>query len=114
MLRAAAGEWISLTIRNAVDLDKPPYNPPGTATLNTPLNQIAVALQVSSNVGLHPSLLAYDITDADGMNVGYNRPQTIESVEKGKKPKSSTTYWYASDLHLSPSGHIRETPVQFV
>ena len=48
-------------------------------------------------VGLHPALVSFDVTEANGVNVGFNPTST---VEPGKRHRSF--YWYAGDLDRSP------------
>ncbi|HEX2832585.1 MAG TPA: hypothetical protein VHW00_06200 [Thermoanaerobaculia bacterium] len=66
-------------------------------TSNTTLNVTVaqpVAISTSKNVGLHASLLAYDVRSNDGMNVGANPTQTLT-------PGQSRTYkWYAGQYFL--------------
>ena len=72
-------------------------------------------MQTSSQVGLHPQLLAYDVTQANGVNVGLNPVQTVA-------PQGSprTYYLYAGNLAFTagctPTPQddcLQATPVEF-
>ena len=67
----------------------------------------AIALTTSTRVGLHPQLVAYDITAANGMNVGFNPEQTVATGE------SRTVRWYAGDISSTDDGRIVATPIEF-
>ena len=76
----------------------------------------ACRLAFSKNVGLHPSLVAYDIRQGDGMNIGYNPGQTL----KANFPLQAdirTTYLYAGGLSLERTFNgkqeVRESPIEF-
>jgi hypothetical protein len=104
VLRAAAGDCIQVTLRNALPRRAPDLasyttlqgvvkrdrdDPQGSTTFNMNL------IRPSANVGLHAQLLEYDITRGDGTNVGSNRTQTVP-------PGGARTYrWYAGDLSLA-------------
>lgn len=104
-LRAAAGECIEVTLRNnlpEVMPDLAGYNtllqvvnrdrndPQGLTTFQNNL------VRPSSEVGLHPQLVEFDITRADGVNVGTNPKQTVSPGE------SKTVKWYAGDVSVEP------------
>jgi len=131
VLRAAAGECIDVTLRNRLPgaalaattgqsaaPDLPTYstilgvvkrdrfNPEGATTFNTNL------FRPSNYVGLHPQLVAFDVTRDDGAVVGSN-PPGLGNVPPG----GNTTYtWYAGDLQAVLTGRqftIVATPVEF-
>jgi hypothetical protein len=61
----------------------------------------------STNVGLHPQLVYYDVTDSDGMNVGFNPTQTAV-------PGGNVTYqWYAGGLEPDLSGALEHVKIEF-
>ncbi|HKS22873.1 MAG TPA: hypothetical protein VJZ76_08765 [Thermoanaerobaculia bacterium] len=68
------------------------FNVANDPTDNTKLvisTQQSPAMSTSRRAGLHASLLAYDVTNSDGMNVGTNPDQSVA-------PGGSKTYrWYA-------------------
>ena len=124
VLRAAAGECVSVTLRNRLPAVLPdlagykhlsPINnrrvaPEGVTTFNNNL------LRPSSYVALHPSLVAYDVNKDDGLVVGVNGLGNdgagIVVPPGGKK----TIQWYAGDLSLKPvTGGVAvvATPVEF-
>jgi hypothetical protein len=106
VLRAAAGDCINLTLTNL--LPSTPYDLDGFNTLpmivrNFNNNQI----KPSTNVGLHPQLVYYDVTDSDGYNVGFNPTQTVASG-------GSITYqWYAGGFEADPFGTMVHVPREF-
>ncbi|MFQ5433327.1 MAG: Ig-like domain-containing protein [Anaerolineae bacterium] len=119
ILRVNAGDCVQVTLRNNLpaqiqDLDGYNAYPPiikkaivdgGVVTFNA--NDVGP----SSQVGLHPQLLAYDAGQSDGMNVGRNPVQTIG-------PGEVTTYtWYAGHVEWRWSTGtemvITGTPVEF-
>ncbi len=120
VLRAAAGECLSVTLRNrlpAVVVDLAGYkhlppiitrdanDPAGVTSFNNNL------IRPSSYVGLQPSLVAYDMGLAGGSAVGQNPPTLVA-------PGASTTVrWYAGDLSFLPVFGsfvtLVATPVEF-
>jgi manganese oxidase len=104
VLRAAAGECISLTLTNRLP-DAIPADLDGFSTLpmivrNFNNNQI----RPSRHVGLHPQLLFMDVTRDDGMNVGFNPTQTAA-------PGQTVTYqWYAGDITVDPATNYANSP----
>lgn len=110
VLRAAAGECIEVTLRNQLPADvnrntffddnpdlanlthligvvnRDRQNPQGVTTFNNNL------IRPSSWVGLHPQLVAYDPTRADGANIGNNPQQLVA-------PGGMRRYrWYVGDI----------------
>jgi hypothetical protein len=107
VLRAKAGDCISLTLRNKLPaagaLDLPGFNTLPMIVENFNANQV----KPSTNVGLHPQNLFYDVTRSDGMNVGVNPVQTVA-------PGMSTTYqWYAGDVTADAADNGVATPIEF-
>jgi len=106
ILRAAAGECITVTLNNGL---------PGTRTkLNRGIGAVpqpaldAVTLQTSHCVGLHPQLLAYDVTTSDGFNIGSN------AVTETASPGGTVDYkWYAGRVTRDGNGKAIYTPVEF-
>ncbi|HKI00570.1 MAG TPA: copper oxidase [Thermoanaerobaculia bacterium] len=105
ILRALAGECIKLTLRNKLpatlnDLDG--YNTLPMIVENFNANDI----RPSSNVGLHPQLVYYDVSRFDGTMVGRNKDQLV-------KPGQFATYeWYAGDAFVNEDGTITATPIE--
>jgi hypothetical protein len=106
VLRANAGDCLSVTLNNRL-----PVLPPDLDGFNT-LPMIvehfnANQLKPSPEVGLHPQLVAFDVTRGDGFNVGLNPVQTIS-------PGGRITYqWYAGDLSPNNNGVAITTPIEF-
>ncbi len=127
ILRACAGEWIQITLINAIDQSQPQFKaavaastPYGaTATAPSGNNPIpGIAMNLSSTVGLSPQVVGYDITTANGMNVGFNPigSATVAALPTPPptpaKPNQITFYWYAGTLAVS-NGQWVGTPIEF-
>ncbi|MEO1087660.1 MAG: hypothetical protein AAFY88_25780, partial [Acidobacteriota bacterium] len=106
ILRARAGECVTVTLRNALpegttfasDLDGYSLLPNIIDRFNQ--NQVPP----SNRVGLHPTLLSYDGLLSDGNNVGFNPEQTVA-------PGGSRTFvWYAGITSIQ-SGQVVGEPV---
>ncbi|MBI5015035.1 MAG: copper oxidase [Deltaproteobacteria bacterium] len=107
ILRAAAGECINVKLRNRLpsNLAVPdpafPTQTKDLAGFNTlPMiveNFNANQIGPSSWAGLHPQLVAYDVTKSDGANVGFNLPQTVLA---GNTLLPTTYRWYAGEVWL--------------
>lgn len=75
-------------------------------------------LTVSNKVGMHPQLVASDVTKSDGANVGMNVVQAGNATATANNgqlaaPGGVVTYkWYAGDLEVK-NGQIVATPVEF-
>jgi hypothetical protein len=87
------------------------FNPQGSTTFQTNL------IVPSKFVGLHPQLVAYDASRANGQVVGRN-VATINDPEAGiVRPGDAKTYrWYAGDISFSKVAgeyHLTPTPVEF-
>ncbi|WP_257165109.1 multicopper oxidase domain-containing protein [Bradyrhizobium sp. SRS-191] len=110
VLRVAAGDVVQVTLSNAVDTSAPTFTTsisgarPGVP-YSTPYG--GINLTPSTTVGLHPQLLAQDVTSSNGINVGDNPNSTAS-------PMSNRTYrWYAGTLEAGPGGQPKATPVEF-
>jgi hypothetical protein len=108
VLRATAGDCIQVTLRNrlpAIVPDLDGFNGLPPIVMNFNANQI----RPSSNVGMQPQLLAYNVARDDGMNIGRNKGDG--TVAPGK----SVTYdWYAGDVRRdSATNRLIATPVEF-
>ncbi len=82
------------------------FHPEGSTVFNVNL------LRPSAYAGLHPQLVAYDVTRDDGMPVGRNR-----ATGQMAAPGATVTYtWYAGDIGGKPSNGsvaLVGTPVEF-
>jgi hypothetical protein len=108
ILRAAAGDCLEITLHNTFDPTQAPFiqkygapAPFGRGPLP------AIEMTTSSRVGLHPQLVAYDMTAANGINVGFNPEQTVAPGE------SRTFRWYAGDISSTDDGRIIAMPIEF-
>jgi hypothetical protein len=126
ILRAAAGEWIRITLRNGLAMNYPvptdpafksfqrlPYGTP-FAVLNLP----SAVMFTSTKVGLHPQLVGFDPIKANGMLVGFNPqdelvPPLVAPVpQKPSDLKSIELYWYAGELKPNGAG-FEAIPIEF-
>lgn len=123
ILRACAGEWIQITLINAINPSLPQFQSsaavaataPYGATVTAPSGQNPIpniALNLSTTVGLNPQVVGYDITRANGVNVGFNSPATVAAVPAGTTPNQTTFYWYAGSIAVS-GGNLVTTPIEF-
>lgn len=104
VVRARAGECINFNLFNKlpkiVDLDG--FNTMPNIIHHFNANQV----KPSRQVGLHPQLLAYNVANSDGKNVGFNPNQTIG-------PGGFARYtWYAGDIVINGFQRIA-TPIEF-
>jgi hypothetical protein len=105
VLRAKAGDCIQLNLENRL-----PNVLPDLDGFNTLANLIfhfnANQVRPSNQVGLHPQLVAYNVANSDGKNVGFNPNQTVG-------PGGIVRYtWYAGDVAIS-GGRRVGTPIEF-
>lgn len=137
ILRAAAGQWIHVILRNGFALNDPklveelknnPPNPTDPAfksfvrlSYGTPFGTISVPaakMLTSTMVGLHPQLVAYDPIKANGLLVGFNPPDGIALPSVGPTPqkpkdlKPIDLYWYAGELKPNGAG-FDAIPIEF-
>ena len=63
-------------------------------------------MKISQQVGLHPQLVAFDVTKANGINVGFNPDSTVGPGD------SIDYYWYAGEI-VQKDGKKITTPVEF-
>ena len=75
-------------------------------------------MKPSNQVGLHPQLVAFDVTDSDGANVGMNVANTIDPItgqptKQTVAPGQTITYkWYAGDVSMNGTTRVA-TPIEF-
>lgn len=106
ILRANAGDCIDVTLVNKLPsslLDLEGFNGLPFIVEDFNANQV----KPSNQVGLHPQLVAYDVSESDGANVGFNPIQTVG-------PGGVAKYrWYAGTFSVKPNGIREATPVEF-
>ena len=108
VLRAAAGDCISVSLTNRLPAG-PQLDLDGWNTLPMIVRRFNNNhIKPSSNVGLHPQLVFFDVTRSDGQNVGFNPTQTAA-------PGHTVTYqWYAGQLDVDDAtGFATATPIEF-
>ena len=96
ILRANAGDCINITLKNSL-----PSGP-----LNSGSSWFGIPLYTSYEVGLHPQLVALDVTRSNGVNAGKNPPMTVKPGDTGKFT------WYAGRIEQS-GGTTKYLPVEF-
>jgi len=118
VLRASAGECIHVQLINEFDVNSAYFTDP---TLAVPQNAIlgpqggspyngtvntanyAISLFTSQTAGLHPQMVAYDVTQNDGLNVGRNPVHTVPA--QGCTGHCKGVYeWYAGALYDPSTG----------
>ena len=127
ILRAAAGDCIDVTLRNRLPVvanelptlatllgvtKRDRFDPLGSTTFQTNL------MKTSSHVGLHPQMVAYDVSRANGILVGKNvsgllNPFSGLALPNGGKEQMR---WYAGDIAAEKVGGnyiLTATPVEF-
>jgi hypothetical protein len=104
VLRANAGDCVSVTLTNGMGIAGAPtqapifsiydVNIPGFAPLgkNADGTLRTSGFYASAQAGIHPKLLTYDVTRDSGMNVGLNPIQTVSFGNK------RTYRWYAGNV----------------
>jgi len=122
ILRAAAGDWIKVTLYNALDGTAPIFSDPQNVLYATPFNdnpEAVVPMTMPNRVGLHPQMVAYDAVNANGVLVGFNPQDKLvpppgsassPAPSPGSSPfPSRSYYWYAGEI--KPDGTA--TPIEF-
>ena len=123
VIRAAAGDWIKVTLENRLSPDDPVFSAKQDASKPTvPYSSpyAGVSLTASSSVGLHAGLVSYDVARADGMNVGKNPVQTVPMAATGSHEDhvrardfpSREYQWFAGIVTVSPDGTTKQTPAE--
>jgi len=116
VLRAAAGDCIKVNLRSRIDVSKLGG---GFSSAQVPLGlkngqpntgppQTRVPSRVSANVGLHPQLVSYNVTQSDGYNAGLNPTQTA-----GPETDRTTYYWYAGNIDADAPAGQQHIPIEF-
>jgi hypothetical protein len=93
----------------------PPSGATGAGNMDYSLtlsgNQILVSptvmMNTSPQVGLNPQVVGYDITKANGVNIGFNTPITVAPGQT-----SAPVYWYAGTIAFE-QGVMKTTPIEF-
>jgi hypothetical protein len=99
-----------------------PFNPPDSQTglgadpstvLSLPKGSIPPAQQslfgsvlTSRQIGLHPALVNYDITDSNGISIGFNPPAAVAPGQ------TRSFLWYAGYLSVDDLG-VHEEPIEY-
>ncbi|NQZ06639.1 MAG: hypothetical protein HRT35_05690, partial [Algicola sp.] len=107
VLRAAAGECISVKLTNNFRTKARVFSTNQTLNSRNPLRQFTygdnnnpkdMTMRPSKQAGLAPQLVSYDINESNGQNLGFNKTQTAE-------PGKSKTYtWYAGIIEAQNEG----------
>ncbi len=117
VLRANAGDLIRVTLHNRFDIKdsggnlatpfsiRRPFQ--GGKLVFGPASSPSLFGATSTSVGLHPQLVASDVTRSSGFNAGGNPVQTVA-------PGGDITYtWYAGVLGIGGESTIQPIPVEF-
>jgi len=112
VLRVAAGDCVRVTLTNSVSAAAQVLRQP--YALQAPFDSPTYQLTPSPKVGLHPELLAYDVTTSDGVNVGYNAGKNqVASIPTSGKPAPVNYEWYAGAIERNQDGSLKHTPIEF-
>jgi hypothetical protein len=105
VVRARAGECINFKLIN--NLPRVLLDLPGNSFMPKIVEDFnANEVRPSRHVGLHPQLVAYNVLNSDGKNVGFNPNQTVG-------PGGVVRYqWYAGDVVINGNQRIA-TPIEF-
>jgi hypothetical protein len=128
VLRPQAGECVRVELTNEFTTTAPIFT---DNTFAVPQNEVLgpnggfpysnfpaptanynISLFTSQSAGLHPQLLAYDVTKNDGLNVGRNPVHTVAAA--GCTPHCTQTYeWWAGALYNPTSGKYAPHAAEF-
>jgi manganese oxidase len=115
ILRAAAGDCILVSLTNR--FSAAPLHRNGFFAVPMVIEGFnANDLRASEYVGLHPQLVAYDVTRSNGFNVGLNAGRTRDEnlISQTPKPGQVEVYqWYAGDLREVEDDLLVATPIEF-
>jgi manganese oxidase len=128
VLRVLAGECLTVTVRNRLPFA---VNMPDLATLSTIMGVVkrdrfdpqgSTTFQTnlflpSSYIGLHPQLVQFDPSRADGTVVGLNNAGLLNGLAGVTPPLlTEKVKWYAGDIAATKVGgqyHLTATPIEF-
>jgi hypothetical protein len=123
VLRVGAGDCVHVKIVNDFTQGSaqfPPaqptfgvLGPPNQVWGSIPIFNYNIRLTASKQVGLHPQLLSYDVTDSNGFNIGKNPDQTACNPATAQCAKTAEYTWYAGDLFDPITGDFKPHPVEF-
>ena len=110
VLRARAGECVKVNLFNTIASGTAIFTAAdGNAPGNLPTS--LVPLFPSASVGMHAQMLGYDVSQNNGVNVGMNPDQAVQSC--GSPPCSSRTYtWYAGNMVTNSDGTTTGIPIE--
>ena len=110
VLRAAAGDCIQVTLTNNLATDADLGSGVSSGQLNgQPVSAAQYTSNVSTEVGLRPQLVTYDLRYSDGTNAGFNPP-----VQTAAPGESVVYTWYAGHVEPDPPpGKESHIPVEF-
>ena len=107
VLRVKAGDWIEINLKNnltAEDVSSLKVNLSNAS--GSASSKYINAYSTSPQVGIHAMRLAFDSTQANGMNIGQN--QQLQTVEPGQQ---KTYHWYAGNIDVVDGKRVL-TPVE--
>jgi hypothetical protein len=108
VLRANAGECITVKLFNKLNPSQAVFN---TADGNAPTGMPWASVFPSVNVGMHAQMVAYDVTENNGVNVGIN-PEQLAQVCTTPPCQLRTYRWYAGDVITNPDGTTTGVPLE--
>jgi len=120
ILRAAAGDWLRVTLTNRFTGNEPVFTQSQAAVRPGSVagfvnGYAGINISASTSIGVHPQLVSFDITQSSGINAGVNPVQTVapgDAKPIGQKYPSKEYIWYAGHLETNPDGSWKATPVE--
>ena len=124
VLRVCAGDFITVTLYNALDPNasvfqksngvapSPPFGTTASPAAGTLPN---LTINPSADVGLHPQLLTFDMSVSNGINAGWNEITTVAPANLKLPTVSGRAYqWYAGNIQWDQStGQALGQPAEF-
>ena len=107
VVRARAGECINFSLENKLPKVLPDLDGFNTMT-NLLFHFNANQVRPSNQVGLHPQLLAYNVANSDGKNVGFNQTRRLDqAASPGTRGTQVTLLSTASSASRHRSSLVR-------
>ena len=111
VLRANAGDCITVNLFNRVDPSQDVFTTAdGNVSGTIPWTEVPVF--PSARVGMHAQMVAYDVTQNNGVNVGINPEQVVPPCSKTGPCTPRKYQWYAGDVITNANGTTTGVPIE--